>query len=257
MPNHSILTLTLAVALAVATRNAPAANEIAGGYDDARVTAFSISTDGDNGKIKATCKYGYANTGTLAGYKVPWTSVQFYLRTNAGGAPEVFHTQKSCAGSSCVAETVAPAIPSPGRIAGCRLVSLQAGAELLDAIKTNNFKEAYFAAPARTGTTGAAGSSVMVAAQLAGPAAGVKQCRTSLAATVAPQAQQFAGPLNGPADFAPAKLTLYLASSQPAGNSFVCRYASHGKDVADFAVSVQCPNAAPRSGSAHAFTCSG
>jgi hypothetical protein len=83
----------------------------------------------------------------------------------------------------------------------------------------------------------------------------VKQCPTSLAATVKVDPQQLAGPLQSPADFAETKLMLYLKSSETAGNNAVCRYATNNKDVPDLVVTIKCPNASAKSGTPGAFNC--
>jgi hypothetical protein len=234
----------------------------ADGYDDASVTKISIEQigPGGTGKQQATCKYGYQNTGTTTS-KVPWTAVQFYLRKSVGATIEPYHAQKSCVGPSCTAHAIVPVIAPPGGILGCRIVKLQDNAALQDAIATNDFKEIFVsaeAAPSRGGSS-RAGSSTAATTSAAGVglsfSGNVKQCQTSLAAAVTPSPNQFAGALNGPADFAPGMIMLHLKSSQTAGNGFVCRYASQGKDVPDFAVSIQCQNAAPRAGAAHTYGC--
>jgi hypothetical protein len=229
------------------------------------VTGFTVSAASDGtGKRKASCSYGYAKTGLIAGYQVPWTSVQFYSRTSAGAPVEIFQTMKTCVASSCQKTVPAPPIPASGAILGCRIVKLQDGAELKDAITTNNQKETFVATEtsargggSRSAGAAASGTSVGLAGVTGNLSGSVKQCQTSLSASVAPQPQQFLSPQNGPADFAPGKIILHLQSSATGGNSFTCRYASHGKDIPDFAVTVQCPNAAPRAGAAHSFTCSG
>jgi hypothetical protein len=237
----------------------------AAGYDDAAVSKIFVENvgPGGTGKRKALCSYGYTNTGTST-TKVPWTAVQFYLRKPAGAAIEPYYSAKTCVGPSCTTAATVPAIAPPGQILGCRIVLLQNNAELKDAIEGNNSKEIFVsanAAPDRSAGTHGGGPTAAGTMGVAGVApdysGNVKQCQTSLAATVTPAPQQFAAPLNGPADFAPGKIVLHLKSSQTAGNSFVCRYSSQGKDVADFAVTIQCPNAAPRAGVAHTFGCTG
>jgi hypothetical protein len=234
----------------------------AAGYDDAAISKITVEEAGP-GKRKALCSYGYTNTGTSTA-KVPWTAVQFYLRNPAGGVIEPYYSAKTCVGPSCTTSATVPNIAPPGQILGCRIVLLQNNAQLKDAIEGNNSKEIFVSAKAapdrgvgtRSGTATAAGTTG--AAEVALDYSGnVKQCQTSLAATVTPAPHQFAGPLNGPADFAPGKMVLHLKSSQPAGNNFVCRYASQGKDITDFALTIHCPNAAPRAGVAHTFGCTG
>lgn len=255
--------IAAAIAASLASMALPAQADA--GYDDAAVAKISVEDIGPagSGKRKAVCSYGYADTGTST-TKVPWTAVQFYLRESPGAAIQPYYTTKTCVGPSCATPATLPMITPPGRILGCRIVQLQNNAGLQDAIETNNSKEMFLSAksaPVRVAGTRAAGAAAGTTLGAAGVApnysGNVKQCPTSLAATVTLAPQQLSAPLNGPADFAPGKMVLHLQSSQAAGNGFVCRYSSQGKDIADFAVTVQCPNAAPRAGVAHAFGCTG
>lgn len=83
----------------------------------------------------------------------------------------------------------------------------------------------------------------------------IKQCPTSLSATVKVDAHQLSGPQQSPADLADTQLMLYFQSAQAAGNNVVCRYATEHKDVPDLVITIKCPNASAQQGSPGVFNC--
>jgi hypothetical protein len=236
-------------------------------YDDARVTNISVIAQNpadqqgpmsfyEKGKLKVVCQYGYVQTGS--GAAIPWVNVRLYVLSNQG-VPLVFRTTKGCLSQTCTADGDVPTNIGTGAVGvGCMVTRLD-GPDLKDANPANNKKETFIVIKPRPVKLGSAQSSPVVGKPGMGVVPGlsghVKQCPTSLSATVKVDAHQFAGPLNSPADMAETKVTLYFKNSQTAGNNVVCRYATHNKDVPDLVVTIKCPNASAQSGKPGAFNC--
>ncbi len=264
---------TLATVLAACSLTALPARA-ADSYDDARVLKIAVTAQnpGDqsgptsfyaSAKLTATCSYGYVKTGLISNYAVPWTSVQFFYRKPGSGALVVFGSVKTCLAPNCTSTYGLPALPPPGITVGCKLVRLQDGAELPDAIVTNNKAETFVTIQSKPATIGAMRSGGAWSKAAPGAVSGlgsalsghVKQCQTALSASVNVDAQQLAGPLFGPAELAQTKIMLHLQGSEAAGNYVNCHYATSGKDVPNLVVVLKCANAAPRTGQPHSFSC--
>ena len=236
-------------------------------YDGARVTDIKVVAQDPadqagptsfykGGKLKAVCQYGYVQTGSHAA--IPWVNVRLYVLSNQG-VPLVFRTMKGCLSQTCTADGDVPTNIGTGAVGvGCMVAPLD-GPDLKDANPANNKKETFIVIKPRPVKLGSAPSSPAAAKPAMGIVAGlsghVKQCPSSLSATVKVDPHQLVNPLDSPADMAETKVTLYFKNSQTAGNNVVCRYATHNKDVPDLVVTIKCPNASAQSGKPGAFNC--
>ncbi len=136
----------------------------------------------------------------------------------------------------------------------------KAGGNLSDANVGNNKKEVLISVKPRSIPKSglaplAPGTAKPGAGSIPGLTGNIKQCPTSLSATVKVDPQQLVHPLNSPADMAETKVMLYLQKSEAAANNINCYYASNNKDVPNLVITIKCPNASPQGGQMHSYSC--
>lgn len=268
MTRYAILGGTLAVAVLIGA-NAASASKY---YDDAYIASVKVfasdladqagpNTFYEKSKLKMVCQYGYLQTGS--GGVIPWVNVHLYVLSSQG-VPLAFSTTKGCLSETCSAEGYLPTNIGTGGVGvGC-MVSRLDGADLKDANPANNKKEVFVSIKPRPGKPVKLGRAPAVAPGgkaktgvgiVPGLSGNVKQCRTSLVASVKVDPHEFASPLNSPAEQSQTKVTLYLQKSELGANSANCHYATNNKDVPNLVVTINCPNASPQGGQSHSFTC--